>query len=85
LAALTFLPVLLAMIRGALRAVGVSEVLPTYRSQISSHAWIYVLLTVFIPFLYLVNFINSLITRKIRWRGVTYELIAPEQTRILSY
>ncbi len=35
LAALTFLPVLLAMIRGALRAAGVSEVLPAYRSQIA--------------------------------------------------
>lgn len=85
LAALTFLPVLLAMIRGALRAAGISEVLPAYRSQIASQAWIYVLLTVFIPFLYVVNFAISLITRKIRWRGVTYELIAPEQTRILSY
>jgi ceramide glucosyltransferase len=85
LAALTFLPVLLAMIRGALRATGVSEILPAYRSQIASQAWIYVLLTVFIPFLYLANFITSLITRKIRWRGVTYELIAPEQTRVLSY
>jgi ceramide glucosyltransferase len=85
LAALTFLPVLLSMIRGALRAAGVSEVLPAYRSQIAGQAWIYVLLTVFIPFLYLVNFISSLVTRKIRWRGITYELIAPEQTRIVSY
>ena len=85
LAALTFLPVLLAMIRGALRAAGVSEVLPAHRSQIAGQAWIYVLLTVFIPFLYLVNFISSLLTRKIRWRGITYELIAPEQTRIVSY
>jgi hypothetical protein len=85
LAALTFLPVLLAMIRGALRTTGVSEVLPAYRSQINSAAWIYVLLPVFIPFLYLVNFITSLVTRKIRWRGVIYELIAPEQTRVLSY
>jgi ceramide glucosyltransferase len=85
LAALTFLPVLLAMIRGALRAAGVSEVLPAQRSQIAGQAWIYVLLTVFIPFLYLMNFVTSLVTRKIRWRGVTYELIAPEQTRILSY
>jgi ceramide glucosyltransferase len=84
LAALTFLPVLLSMIRGALRAAGVSEVLPAYRSQIAGQAWIYVLLTVFIPFLYLVNFISSLVTRKIRWRGITYELIAPEQTRIVS-
>lgn len=82
---LTFMPVLLAMIRGALRAAGVSEALPAYRSQIAGAAWIYVLLTVFIPFLYLVNFITSLITRKTRWRGVTYELISPEQTRILAY
>jgi hypothetical protein len=59
--------------------------LPAHRSQIAGQAWIYVLLTVFIPFLYLVNFLTSLVTRKIRWRGVTYELIAPEQTRILSY
>lgn len=85
LAALTFLPVLLAMIRGALRATGVSEALPAYRSQIASAAWIYVLLAVFVPFLYLVNFITSLTTRKIRWRGVIYELIAPEQTRVLQY
>ncbi|MGB2623703.1 MAG: glycosyltransferase family 2 protein [Candidatus Acidiferrum sp.] len=84
-AALTFLPVLLAMIRGALRAAGVSEVLPAYRSQIAGQAWIYVLLIVFIPFLYVVNFITSLVTRKIRWRGVTYEVISPEQTRILAY
>ncbi len=84
-AALTFLPVLLAMIRGALRAAGVSEVLPAYRSQIAGQAWIYVLLIVFIPFLYVVNFITSLVTRKVRWRGVTYEVISPEQTRILSY
>jgi cellulose synthase/poly-beta-1,6-N-acetylglucosamine synthase-like glycosyltransferase len=85
LAALTFLPVLLAMIRGALRATGVSEALPACRSQITSASWIYVLLPVFIPFLYLVNFTASLVTRKIRWRGVIYELIAPEQTRVLSY
>jgi len=38
--------------------------------------------TAFIPFLYLVNFANSLVTRRIRWRGVTYELISPEQTLV---
>jgi ceramide glucosyltransferase len=85
LAALTFLPVLLAMIRGALRAAAVSEVLPAYKSQLASQAWIYVLLVVFIPFLYLANFVASLLTRKIRWRGVTYELVSPEQTRVLAY
>jgi ceramide glucosyltransferase len=82
---LTFLPLLLAMIRGALRAAGVSEALPAYRSQIAGASWIYVLLPLFLPFLYVTNFVSSLITRKTRWRGVTYELISPEQTRILAY
>jgi ceramide glucosyltransferase len=85
LATLTFLPVLLAMIRGALRAAGVSEVLSTYRSQIASQAWIYVVLPVFLSYFYLVNFIVSVFTRKIRWRGVAYELISPNQTRVLAY
>jgi ceramide glucosyltransferase len=84
LAILTFLPVLLAVIRSGLRVIAVTEVLPSARSQIMGLAWIYMLLTVLIPFLYLVNFATSLVTRKIRWRGVSYELIAPEQTRILA-
>jgi hypothetical protein len=26
-----------------------------------------------------------MVTRKIRWRGITYELISPDQTHILAY
>ena len=82
LVTLTFLPLLLSAIRGSIRLIGVTEALPSARSQITGQAWIYVLLTVFVPFLYLVNFANSLMTRKIRWRGLTYELVGPEQTRV---
>ena len=84
LAILTFLPVLLAVIRSGLRVIGVTEVLPSARSQIMGLAWIYMILTAFIPFLYLLNFATSLVTRRIRWRGISYELISPEQTRILG-
>ena len=80
---LTLLPLLLSSIRGALRLIGVTEVLPSAKSQIITQAWIYVLLTVFMPFLYVVNFVNSLVTRRMRWRGLTYELVGPEQIRIL--
>jgi ceramide glucosyltransferase len=83
LVTLTFLPLLLSAIRGSIRLIGVTEALPAARSQIAGQGWIYVLLTVFIPFLYLANFVNSLITRRIRWRGMTYELNSPEQTRIV--
>jgi ceramide glucosyltransferase len=81
---LTFLPVLLSSIRSSIRLIGVTEALPAGRSQIMGQAWIYILLTAFIPFLYVANFVNSLVTRKIRWRGMAYELIGPEQTRIVS-
>jgi ceramide glucosyltransferase len=84
LAVLTFLPVLLAIIRSALRVAGVTEALPGVRSQIMSQAWIYLLLTCVVPILYLVNFAVSLVIRKTTWRGITYEVIAPEQTRILA-
>jgi ceramide glucosyltransferase len=78
------LPLLLAAIRGALRVIGVTEALPAFRAQIMSQSWIYILLGIFVPFLYLVNFVSSLIGRRIRWRGIDYELISPEQTRVLS-
>ena len=83
LVTLTFLPVLLSSIRGAIRLVGVTEAVPGGRSQIMSQAWIYIVLGVFISFLYLVNFVNSLVTRKIRWRGIAYELVSPNLTRIV--
>jgi len=83
LVTLTFLPLLLSSIRGTIRLVGVTEALPAARSQIMGQAWIYILLGVFVPFLYLVNFANSLVTRRIRWRGIAYELVSSNQTRIV--
>jgi ceramide glucosyltransferase len=85
IATLTFLPVLLSSIRSSIRLLGVTECLPAERSQIMGQAWIYIVLTVFLPFLYAANFVNSLVTRKIGWRGMVYELIGPEQTRIVKF
>ncbi|HYA63314.1 MAG TPA: glycosyltransferase family 2 protein [Candidatus Sulfotelmatobacter sp.] len=81
---LLVLPMLLAAIRGALRVIGVTEALPFLRPLIMGQSWIYILLTVLVPFLYLTNFIASLIGRRLRWRGIEYELISPEQTRVLT-
>lgn len=84
IAALTLFILLLSAIRASLRVTAVTEILPASRAQIMSQAWIYILLTAAIPFLYLINFTNSLISRKIRWRNVQYELISPHQTRIIA-
>jgi len=80
---LVVLPMLLAAIRGALRVIGVTEALPGVRSVVMAQSWIYILLPTIIPFLYLLNFFRSLIGRRLKWRGIEYELISPEQTRVL--
>jgi cellulose synthase/poly-beta-1,6-N-acetylglucosamine synthase-like glycosyltransferase len=85
LAILTFVPLLLAAIRSGIRLAGVIEALPSAQSTVMARRQIYILFTVFIPFLYLVNFAMSALTRKMRWRGVRYELVSPNQTRVLGY
>jgi ceramide glucosyltransferase len=82
--AVTFLIFLLSAIRAGLRVVGVTEIFPASRALIMNQSWIYIALTAAIPFLYLINFINSVVTRKIRWRDLRYELMSPNETRIIA-
>jgi cellulose synthase/poly-beta-1,6-N-acetylglucosamine synthase-like glycosyltransferase len=81
---LLILPPLLAAIRGAIRVIAVTEALPSLRPQIMNQSWIYILLTVFVPFLFLLNFCSTMFGRRLRWRGIEYELISREQTRVLT-
>jgi len=81
---LLVLPMLLAAIRGALRVVGVTEAMPSLRPLLMSQSWIYIILGIFVPFLYLLNFVASLIGHRLKWRGIEYELLSPEQTRVLT-
>lgn len=83
-AALTFLPLLLAAIRSALRVTAGQEMLPALKSQIQQQSWIQLLLGGCVPYLYAMNFVASAMTRTIRWRGIRYELISPQQTRIVA-
>jgi ceramide glucosyltransferase len=83
IAALLFLILLLSAIRASLRVVAVTEILPGSRAQIMKQVWVNIALPAAIPFLYFLNFAHSLITRKISWRNVHYELISANQTRII--
>ncbi|HXH66629.1 MAG TPA: glycosyltransferase family 2 protein [Candidatus Limnocylindrales bacterium] len=81
---LLVLPLLLAAFRGALRVIGVTDAIPSVRAEIMAQSWIYVAVTLLVPFLYLINFCASLIGRRIKWRGIQYEIISPDQTRVLT-
>jgi ceramide glucosyltransferase len=84
LATLLFFILILSAIRASLRLVALTEMLPGSKAQIMSQAWVNIALPAVIPFLYLMNFAHSLVTRKIRWRNVHYELISANQTRIIG-
>ncbi len=84
-AALVFLIFLLSAIRAGLRLAAVLEILSSARTLITGQSWIYIILNAAVPFLYVLNFLNSLFTRKISWRNAQYELISADQTRIIAY
>jgi ceramide glucosyltransferase len=84
IAALTFFILLLSAIRASLRIVAVTEILSGSKAQIMNQAWVNIALSAAIPFVYLINFTHSVLTRKVRWRNINYELISSNQTRIIS-
>jgi len=36
------------------------------------------------PFLFLLNSAVALFSRRVRWRGITYEMVSPNETRVLE-
>jgi cellulose synthase/poly-beta-1,6-N-acetylglucosamine synthase-like glycosyltransferase len=84
LALMALLVVLLPAIKGALRTIAVAEMLPEWRDQLNQWSWVWVVLAPVVPFLFTWNFIASLLTRRIRWRNIRYELVSPSVTRVLN-
>jgi ceramide glucosyltransferase len=84
LALMALVMILLATAKGALRTVAVSEMLPEWKAQLNRWAWVWTALAPIVPFLFSWNFIASLLTRRIRWRNIRYELVSPNVTRVLT-
>lgn len=84
LALLTLAIPLLAALKGALRTIAVSELLTEWRGRLQQWSWIYTAFAPLVPFLFAWNFIASLLTKQIRWRGIKYELLGPNTTRVLK-
>lgn len=71
---------LLGSIKGLLRLSSAGEALLHAKEEIKRLWWMYCLLWPLVSLLYLYNFIKSTTTRRITWRGVTYELRSPNET-----
>jgi ceramide glucosyltransferase len=83
-AALALLIMLLAAAKACIRSKAVREVLPSARKEFLRSGFAPCLLAPLVPFLYVMNFAVSAISRRIIWRGVRYELVSPEATRIID-
>jgi ceramide glucosyltransferase len=75
---------LLAAIKGGLRIVALNELQPEWKAQFDRWSWAWMALAPVVPFLFSWNFLVSLFTRRIRWRGIRYELVSVDRTRILN-
>jgi ceramide glucosyltransferase len=84
LALLVLVIPILAMLKGAVRTIAVSELLPEWKAALQKWAWVWIALAPFVSLLFAWNFIASLASKKVRWRGIRYELVSPNQTRILK-
>jgi ceramide glucosyltransferase len=77
-------PLLLAAMKGALRTAAMDQLLPEWKGRLADWGWVWIALGPVVPFLFSWNFLSSLATREIRWRGIRYELVSPTVTRILT-
>ena len=75
---------LLAAMKGGLRVVAINEAIPEWKIKLPETSVACVLLAPVVPFLFAWNFVASSVSKRIRWRGIRYELISPNSTRILK-
>jgi cellulose synthase/poly-beta-1,6-N-acetylglucosamine synthase-like glycosyltransferase len=75
---------LLAAMKGVLRIVAINEAIPEWKGKLQETSWAFLVLASIVPFLFAWNFIASLLTKRIRWRGIRYELISSNMTRIIK-
>jgi hypothetical protein len=83
LAVLLAIPLLAAM-KGAIRTIAAGEAMPEWKEKINEWGWVWPALAPLVPFLFVWNFIMSLVTKRIRWRGVRYELLSPNVTHVIK-
>lgn len=73
----------LSVAKGAYRLQAAVALLPGHAEALRRTWWSPTLQAALVPWLMAANFLLSAMTRRLRWRGVTYELRSPWETRIV--
>jgi hypothetical protein len=71
-------------VSGAVRTRAIQQIAPEWKRRLSGFKIAYVLLVPLVGFLTAYGFIRSLLSRRIRWRGKTYEMKSRNETLILD-
>ena len=74
----------LGSLKGWLRLIAAREALAHAREEITRLWWMLCFLWPLVSLLFLYNFAKSATTRRITWRGVTYEMRSPDSTIIIN-
>lgn len=75
---------LLAAVKGAIRTLAIGEALPEWKGKLNEWGWVWTFLAPVVPFLFAWNFLSSLLSKTIRWRGIRYEMVSPTVTNVLK-
>ncbi|MBI3653080.1 MAG: glycosyltransferase [Acidobacteria bacterium] len=81
--ALLALIYILGSAKGVIRLLAARAMLPQARRAITRLWWMYSFGWLLVSVVYFFNFIQSATTRRIRWRGVLYEMRSPQETRVI--
>ncbi len=68
-----------------LRLVAVKLALPDYDAELKLQFWPHITLWLFTPSLFLYNSLAAAFSRRLKWRGISYELKSPTETVIISH
>jgi ceramide glucosyltransferase len=75
---------LLGLAKGRIRTIVARELFPAERQVLQRRGSCYWLLAPIVPWVMLFNFLVAGFTRRIEWRGTEYELVSPDQVRVLG-
>ena len=82
LALFLFTTLALGALTGMMRATIAAHLLTEDRQKIITHRWLYALCAPLVPLVYLYNITVSAFSRRIVWRGIGYEMVFADVTRI---